>query len=597
MQERIRNFCIIAHIDHGKSTLADRLLEITHSVPERKFRDLMLDDMDLERERGITIKASTATMYHRKGGVEYQLNLIDTPGHVDFGYEVTRALRACEGAILLVDANQGVQAQTVANLRHARSSNLTIVPAVTKIDLPTARPVQTMEEMEEALGIDPDEIFAISGKTGQHVEGLIDAVIEKVPPPAGDATGPLRALVFDSHYDDYRGVIIYVRVFDGKVSRGDKIVMMGSGVGYEVSEVGVFAPVMTASESLSCGQVGYLIAGMKNIRDVRCGDTMTLGREPAVSRLAGYEEPKPMVFCGFFPQDSGAFPALRTALAKLSLNDSSFVFEPESSEALGFGFRCGFLGLLHMEIVRERLERENDLALIQTAANVTYEAVMTSGERVRIDRPSQVPDTQQIGQMREPWTEVSIILPTEYLGNVTKLIEGRRGVYRKTEFLSDSRAILQYELPLAEIIYDFYGKLKSLTRGYGTMDYEVLGMRESDLVKVDVHVGGSPVDALSVICHRDQAESRGRKIITTLRKKIDRHLFAIALQAAVGSRVIARENIPPVKKKVTAKCYGGDVTRKRKLLEKQKEGKKRMKAVGKVQISQEAFLSVLEGVD
>jgi len=594
MQQTIRNFCIIAHIDHGKSTLADRFLQITHSVPEREFRELMLDDMELERERGITIKASAVTMAYEKDGVQYQLNMIDTPGHVDFNYEVSRALKACEGAILLVDSNQGIEAQTIANLNMAREQGLLIIPAITKIDLPQCRPIETMEEMHLSLGMDPDDIVAVSGKTGQNVEELIDAVIERIPPPQGDPEGPLRALVFDSFYDEYRGVVAFIRVVDGQVKAGDTIRMVGTGQRHQVGEIGIFRPAMTVRDSLHAGEVGYLIAGIKNIREVKIGDTVTNEDTPAVSPLKGYREPKPMVYCGFFAQDSGEFEALRSALERLWLNTSSFVYEPETSQALGFGFRCGFPGPLQMEIIQQRLERENNISIVQTAPNVTYRVGRKDGTVLEIDRPSQMPDRSDISRIDEPWVKVSIILPTEFIGNVVKLAERRRGVYRGTEFLSDRRAIMSYELPLAEMIYGFFERLKSLTRGYGTMDYELMGYRQSDLVKVDVLVNKMPVDALSVICHRDQAQDKGRRIVKVLRERIDRHLFPIAIQAAIGSSVIARESISPLRKNVTAKCYGGDITRKRKLREKQKSGKKRMKAVGNVQISQEAFLAVLE---
>ncbi len=597
MLDKIRNFCIIAHIDHGKSTLADRFLQLTKAVPEREFHDLMLDDMDLERERGITIKASCVTMHYEMDGTDYRLNLIDTPGHVDFSYEVSRSLRACEGAILLVDANQGVEAQTVANLHQARQQGLTIVPAVTKIDLPDSRPIEAMAEMEQTFRIDPDYMLAVSGKTGKGVEELLQEVIRRVPPPAGDPDGPLRALVFDSFYDEYQGVVTLLRVVDGELECGQKIKMMGSGLCYEVTGLGVFGPGLTPRDRLGCGDVGYAMAGIKNIRDVRVGDTVTLAADPAEELLAGYQEPRPMVFCGLFPQDNDDLPTLRSALERLSLNDSSFVHEPEVSDALGFGFRCGFLGLLHMDIVKERLERDNDIAIIQTAPNVTYEVVLKDGETVEIDRPARMPEPGDTEEIREPWVQMNIILPVQYLGNVTRLAENRRGRQVKNTFFSDQRTMLVYELPLAEVVYDFFDRLKSLTRGYGTMDYELLGYRATELVKVDVLVNGRAVDALSIICHRDQAERRGRRIVKDLRRHIDRHLFAIPVQAAIGSRVIARETISPLRKDVTAKCYGGDITRKRKLREKQKEGKKRMKSVGQVFIPQEAFLAVLEGED
>ena len=595
MIQDIRNFCIIAHIDHGKSTLADRFLQMTHAVAEREFHDLMLDSMDLERERGITIKASSVTMLYELDGRRYRLNLIDTPGHVDFSYEVSRSLRACEGAILLVDSNQGVEAQTVANFEQARAHGLAIVPAVTKMDLPDSRPIETMEEMEHAFGIDPDDILAISGKMGQGVAELLDTVIEKVPPPDGDPDAPLRALIFDSIYDEYRGVVSYVRVVDGRLEKGQQISMLRAARSCEVLELGMFHPDRTSRASLECGEVGYVVAGIKSIRDVHVGDTITLDGGATVEPLPGYTEPKPMVYCGLFPQNNDDLPALRSALEKLSLNDSSFVHQPESSDALGFGFRCGFLGLLHMEIVQERIERENEIALIQTAPNVTYEVVNRRGETVVIDRPALMPPEEERAEVREPWVKASIIVPATYLGNVMKLVEQRRGKQEKTEFLSGQRVMVVHELPLAEVVYDFFDRLKSVTRGYGTLDYELLGYRASDLVKVDILVNKRPVDALSIICHRSEAERRGRRIVQLLRKKIDRHLFPVPIQAAIGRRVIARETISALRKDVIAKCYGGDVTRKRKLLEIQKQGKRRMKAVGNVFIPQQAFLAVLEG--
>jgi GTP-binding protein LepA len=590
-----RNFCIIAHIDHGKSTLADRFIQLTHSVSERQFHDLMLDDMELERERGITIKASCVTMFFTVEGREYRLNLIDTPGHVDFSYEVSRSLRACEGAILLVDANQGIEAQTVANLDQARANGLYIIPVVTKIDLPDAQPIEVMLQMEQTFGFDPDDVLAVSGKTGQGVEELLKAVVQRVPSPQGDPTAPLRALIFDSFYDEYKGVVAFVRVVDGEVRMGQVIKMLGSGRAEEVTEVGIFRPDMSPQDKLGCGQVGYVIAGIKRIRDVQIGDTVTTKDNPALTALPGYREPKPMVYCGLFPQDSNELPVLRSALEKLSLNDSSFDYEAESSDALGFGFRCGFLGMLHMEIIQARLERENDVPIIQTAPNVTYEVVRTDGQTLLIHRPAEMPDESKTAEVREPWVKLDVVLPVEFIGNVMKLAEQRRAKHAKTEFFSDQRAMVSYEVPLAEVVYDFFDRLKSLTRGYGTMDYEMIGYRASDLVKVDILVNGRPVDALSLICHREEADRRGRRIVGLLRKKIDRHLFAIPIQAAIGNRVIARETISPMRKDVTAKCYGGDITRKRKLREKQKEGMKRLKAVGNVYIPQQAFLAVLEG--
>ncbi len=593
-RKSIRNFCIIAHIDHGKSTLADRMLQLTKSVSERDFHDLMLDDMDLERERGITIKASCVRMFYEKDGQEYELNLIDTPGHVDFSYEVSRALKACEGALLLVDASQGIEAQTVVNYHHAVEQNLAILPVVTKIDLPMAQPIETMTEIEQSFALDPDEILPVSGKTGRYVGDLMDAIVEKVPPPSGNPEEPLSALIFDSTYDDYRGVIVFVRVFNGVLRAGDDILMMGASARYEVSETGVFTPSMMAVDQLEAGQVGYVIANIKNIRDVVIGDTLTHLKNGTSEPLPGYIEPKPVVFSGFYPEINQDFASLRAALEKLSLNDSSFDYEPESSEAMGFGFRCGFLGLLHMEIIQQRLERESQISVVQTAPNVSYEIITADGKTVRIDKPSQMPDRGIIEAIREPFTLLKIITPSEYVGNVMKLVENRRGEYVKTEFFSDQRAMLEYNIPLAEIIYDFFDRLKSGSRGHATMDYEWTGYRESDLVKVDILVNETSVDALSFICHRDKSESRGRQVAKTLKQHIERHMFAIPIQAAIGGKIIARETVPAQKKNVTAKCYGGDITRKRKLWARQKEGKNRMKSVGNVSIPQKAFMAILD---
>jgi len=597
MQENIRNFCIVAHIDHGKSTLADRLLQLTKSVPERNFQDQMLDDMDLERERGITIKASCVRMFYKKNGEEYEFNLIDTPGHVDFNYEVSRALKACEGAVLLVDAGQGIEAQTVVNYNHASQQGLVLIPAVTKIDLPNAQPIETMAEIEQSLKIDPDLILPVSGKTGEYVEELMDTIVERVPPPGGDHEAPLRALIFDSTYNDYRGVIVFMRIFDGVLKTGDEINMMGASARYEVSEVGVFTPGMKPVEKLQAGQVGYLIANIKNIRDVVIGDTITHLKGGTTEPLPGYTEPKPMVYSGFYPENNQDFSSLRSALEKLSLNDSSFDYEPESSEALGFGFRCGFLGLLHMEIIQQRLERESNVSVVQTAPNVSYEITTRDSKKSLIDKPSQMPDRGEIDAISEPFTLLRIITPTDFIGNVMKLVENRRGEYQKTEFFSDQRAMLEYQIPLAEIIYDFFDRLKSGSRGHATMDYEWMGYRESNLVKVDILVNEAPIDAFSFICHADEAEPRGRRVAKTLKKHIDRHMYPVPIQAAIGGKIIARETIPAMKKNVTAKCYGGDITRKRKLWAKQKEGKNRMKAVGNVNIPQDAFLAILDAGD
>ena len=593
----IRDFSIVAHIDHGKSTLADQLLLQSGAITQREFRDQLLDDMDLERERGITIKARAVAINYTLDGQVYELNLIDTPGHVDFHYEVSRSLAACEGAILLVDATQGVQAQTVANAVLAVGNDLTVVPVLNKIDMQAARPEEIKEEIMHTLGIDPAEILAVSAKTGQGMPDVFRAIIDRVPPPSGDPSGPLRALIFDSKFDDYRGVITYVRVVDGVLKVGQKIRLMAGGTDHEVTGLGQFRPREIACDELGVGQVGYVIANLKQLSDVRIGDTITQVPGGAEVALEGYHEPVQVVFCGLFPASHNQFDDLRTALQKLALNDSSFSFEPETSDALGFGFRCGFLGMLHMEIVQQRLERESNLALVQTAPNVTYEIVTRKGETLHISNPTRIPDPGDIEEFREPIAKVNFILPADCIGAIMQLCEDRRGFFIKTEYLSPTRAILTYELPLAEMIYDLYDKLKSATRGYGTMDYELIGYRAGDLCRLDIVVAGQKVDALSVVVHRAHADRRGRKLVRKLKGEIDRHQFEVAIQAAIGSRVIARETISALRKNVTAKCYGGDITRKRKLLEKQKEGKKRMKQVGNVEISQDAFLSVLDDTD
>ncbi len=590
----IRNFSIVAHIDHGKSTLADQLLLQSGAITQREFREQLLDDMDLERERGITIKARAVAINCTLDGKVYELNLIDTPGHVDFHYEVSRSLAACEGAILLVDATQGVQAQTVANAYLAVSNDLAIVPVLNKIDMQAARPDEIKDEILTSLGIDPAEVLAVSAKTGQGVPDVFRAIVDRVPPPAGDPDAPLRALIFDSKFDDYQGVVIYVRVVDGVLKVGQRIRMMAGETDHEVTGIGRFRPQETPCDELGVGQVGYVTANLKKLSDVRIGDTITQVPGPATVALPGYQEPRPVVFCGLFPATNSQFDDLRTALQKLALNDSSFTFEPESSDALGFGFRCGFLGMLHMEIVQQRLERESNLSLVQTAPNVTYEILTRAGETRYISNPTRIPDAGEIEEFREPIAKLNFILPADSIGAIMQLCEDRRGVFIKTEYLSPSRAILTYELPLAEMIYDLYDKLKSATRGYGTMDYEVIGYRAGELCRLDILVAGQKVDALSTVVHRAHADRRGRKLVKKLRGEIDRHQFEVAIQAAIGSKVIARETISALRKNVTAKCYGGDISRKRKLLEKQKEGKKRMKQVGSVEISQEAFLSVLD---
>ncbi|MFH1024972.1 MAG: translation elongation factor 4 [Planctomycetota bacterium] len=589
----IRNFCIIAHVDHGKSTLADRLLLKTGAIEERRFRDQVLDAMDIERERGITIKAKSVLMRHTAGGTDYILNLIDTPGHVDFSYEVSRSLAACEGALLVVDASQGVEAQTVANAFLAMEHNLVLIPVINKIDLPNARPDVAIAEMGSVLGIEGTDAILASAKEGKGVDEILAAIVARIPAPTGDSSAPLKALIFDSHFDDYQGVIAYVRVFEGTIMPGRKILMMQTRHEYEVEEVGVFLPGRKAVGHLSAGDVGYLTGHIRSLRDIRIGDTVTERDRPTAAPLAGYRAPVPMVFCGFYPGEETSFENLRGALEKLQLNDSSFTFQPETS-ALGFGFRCGFLGLLHMEIIQERLERESGVRIIKTAPNVTYEVVLQDGAVQMIDAPSKFPPEQDVRELREPYVRAELIVPSRSIGDLHKLCDERRGVYVKTEFISPERVLLIFELPLAEIVYDFYDKLKSITSGYGTMDYTLIGYRPGDIVKLDILVADKPVDALSVIVPRHQADRRGRAIIRKLRKEIPRHLFEIALQAAIGKRVVARETISAMSKNVTAKCYGGDISRKRKLWDKQKEGKKRMKRIGQVDVPQEAFLAVLE---
>ncbi len=599
---QIRNFSIIAHIDHGKSTLSDRLLMRAGAITEREFQNQILDDMDLERERGITIKASAVTVFHEHTsekypkGEKFMLNFIDTPGHVDFHYEVQKALQACEGAILVVDSTQGVQAQTVANAYAAIDVGLEIIPVINKIDLPSADPVRVAEEIEQVLGFPAEDAILVSAKTGQGIDELISKLCEQLPAPRGKDDLPTRALIFDSIYDDYRGVITYVRVIDGEVKKGQKIRFMGNGKEYQVTDLGKLVPRPARVERIGTGEVGFIVAAIKDLHDVRIGDTVTDALKPAPEALPGYKPIQQMVYCDFYPGGKTQYEELRDAMDRLQLNDSSFTFEPESSDALGFGFRCGFLGLLHMEIIQERLEREFNIEVVQTAPTVTYEIAMTDGTTTRIDSPSELPNLTHVDQIREPYIQMNLILPGDSVGHLMKLCEERRGVYKKTEYIG-SRVMLQYEMPLAEVIYDFYDRLKSSTKGYGTMDYDVIGFRPGDLVKMDILVNGDRVDALSVIVHRDHAEARGRKLLVRLKEEIDRHLFEIPLQAAIGGKIIARETIKSVGKNVTAKCYGGDITRKRKLLEKQKEGKKRMKRVGSVDIPQEAFMAILESGD
>jgi GTP-binding protein LepA len=592
--ENRRNFSIIAHIDHGKSTLADRLIQTTGAVSSRQMREQILDSMDLERERGITIKASAITLSYEYQGQLYELNMIDTPGHVDFHYEVSRALASCEGALLIVDATQGVQAQTVANAYLATAGGLEIIPVINKIDLPASRPEVVAEEMEHVLGMPAEDALNISAKSGMGIAELLEAIITKLPQPKGDPTAPLQALIFDSIYDDYRGVVTYMRVFNGTISKGDKIVLMSSGRSYQVIELGQLRPAMTPQNTLEAGQVGYCIANIKELGDVRVGDTITQLHNPAPAALPGYKPPLQMVYCDFYPGPDTEYLHLKQGLEKLHLNDASFTYFPENSEALGLGFRCGFLGLLHLDIIQERLEREAGITVVQTAPSVSYEVLMTDGALIKVNSPAKMPDPTAIAEIREPMVETSIITPVDSVGGIMTLAENRRGVFKQTEYLSQTRVMLKYQFPLAEIIYDFYDKLKTITRGYGTMDYELAGFVASDLVKIDILVAGKKVDALSIILHRSVAESRGRRILTRLKKEIPRQMFECALQAAVGAKVIARETISAMRKNVLAKCYGGDITRKRKLLEKQKEGKKRMKQVGNVQIPQEAFIAVLD---
>jgi GTP-binding protein LepA len=586
-QDRIRNFSIIAHIDHGKSTLADRILELTDTVSGREMREQILDTMELERERGITIKAQ-AVRVAWKG---HQLNLIDTPGHVDFTYEVSRSLQACEGAMLVVDAAQGVEAQTVANAYLAIENDLELLPVVNKIDLPQADPDRAAQELADLIGGDSADVLWISAKTGQGVEEVLDAVIERIPAPSGDPDAPPRALIFDSSYDQYRGVVAFVRVVDGVFRRRERLLAMAEGTRFEAEELGFFSPTMRASDTLEAGEVGYVITGLKDVSRLRVGDTLTSLESPAGAPLPGYKDVKPMVFAGLFPTDSDEYPALRDALEKLKLNDAALLYEPETSQALGFGFRCGFLGLLHMEIVRERLEREFDLDLLVTAPNVAYRVLTTEGRELEVHNPAEMP--AEVERVEEPYIRASIIVPKEYVGPVMELATERRGRFDHMEYLSEERAVLIYELPLAEVVIDFYDQLKSRTRGYASFDYDIVGFRDGDLVKLDVLIAGEPVDALSLILHRGSAYGRGRALVDKLREEIPRQLFDVPVQAAIGSRVIARETIKAKRKDVLAKCYGGDITRKRKLLERQKAGKRRMKQVGAVEVPQEAFLAVL----
>jgi GTP-binding protein LepA len=593
-QNRIRNFSIIAHIDHGKTTLSDRLLETTGTISSRERRDQLLDGMDLEREKGITIKAKAVRMdYQAADGQIYELNLIDCPGHVDFTYEVSRALAACEGAILVVDASQGIEAQTLANVYLAVEHDLTIIPVLNKIDLPGAEPEHVAQEIEDVVGLPREEVIFASAKEGIGIQEILESVVARVPPPQGPRDRPLRALIFDSHYDAYKGVIAYVRVMDGVLPAGARILLMGTEVEVDTLELGAFRPAMTPLPELGPGEVGYIATGLKSVGDCQVGDTVTLAAQPADAALEGYRPAKPMVFAGLYPVESNAYVDLREALEKLKLNDAALSYEPETSAALGFGFRCGFLGLLHMEIVRERLEREYDLELLITAPSVEYQVLRSDGEIMTVDNPSDMPDVAKIASIEEPVMQISVITPTRYIGTIMDLVTNKRGIFETMDYLDPQRVLIKYRIPLAEIVIDFYDQLKSRTQGYASLDYTLAGYQEADLVKLDILVNGTPVDALSLIVHRDFSVSNGRTLVEKLRKLIPRQMFEVPIQAAIGNKIIARETIKAMRKDVLSKCYGGDITRKRKLLEKQKEGKKRMKMVGSVEIPQEAFMAVL----
>ncbi len=593
-QDTIRNFCIIAHIDHGKSTLADRLIEKTKTVSMREMEDRLLDQMDLERERGITIKSNAVRVFHEKDGIEYTFHLIDTPGHVDFTYEVSRSLAACEGAILVVDASQGIEAQTLANVYLALDNDLEILPVINKVDLPSARPDEVAQEIEDVIGLDCSYAPRISAKTGLNIESVLDAIVDYLPPPRGDSSAPLKALIFDSFYDNYKGAISFVRVKEGSVKTGDIIRFMATEKEYDVTEVGIFTPRLLPAESLKAGEVGYIAASVKTISDTRVGDTVTLAARPAAEPLPGYKKVSSMVYCGIYPADGARYDDLKDALEKLHLNDASLSYDPETSVALGFGFRCGFLGLLHMEIIQERLEREFDLDLVTTAPSVSYHVVLTNGEMVVVENPTNLPDPSTIEHMEEPMAKVSVMTPDEYVGAVMDICQEKRGIFKNMEYIETTRVVLHYEIPLNEIIYDFFDQLKSRTRGYASLDYELCGYQKSELVKLDILLNGEMCDALSLIVHADRAYARGRMIAEKLKEVIPRQMFEVPIQAAIGGKVIARETVKAMRKDVLAKCYGGDISRKKKLLEKQKEGKKRMRQVGSVEVPSEAFMSVLK---
>ncbi len=595
MSKNIRNFSIIAHIDHGKSTLADRLLQLTNTIADRDMTAQILDDMDLEREKGVTIKASAVYMdYVAEDGQTYDLNLIDTPGHVDFGYEVSRAMNACEGALLIVDATQGIEAQTLANLYSALDADLEIIPIINKIDLPSADPDKVAEDIVSLLGGNPDEILRISAKNNINIPAVLEAVVAQVPPPRGDPKAPLRALIFDTHYDSYKGVIAYIRVVDGEIKKNDKLMLMSTQVNVDPVEIGIFAPTMKVTKNIHAGEVGYVATGLKTVQDCRVGDTVTQAQGPARTALPGYQTPKPMVFAGIYPVVPEEYEELRDGLEKLQLNDASLVYLPETSQALGFGFRAGFLGLFHMEIIQERIEREYNLNVLFTAPSVEYEVLLRNGETMRIDSPASLPEEGEIAEIREPWMNIEIFTPTDYYGPIMELVTKRRGMFLEQQYPAPSRVQLNYEIPLSELIVDFFDALKSGTRGYASLDYHFKEYRKDDLVKLEILVNHEPIDALATIVHKDSAYRKGQKLITKLRKTIPRQMFDVAIQAAAGGRVISRANVKALRKDVTAKCYGGDVSRKKKLLEKQKKGKKRMKMVGSVEIPQEAFMAVLK---